>query len=686
MNNLILIIYLIIAIISLVALIDFKAEKDTAKSKLDSLPQDLQPTRHTTFAERNALKTKFNFEPKDTQVYEIIGEISKSVLKKNGFATEQFFTINGYLVDIPYTAQPYLQPEENIVEVIYENDEAWLISLNNVWYITEDATEQKNRELNHKKIHNAEIGQLKESNIKITGKREANASEHQQLKPTGLGMGSMIAVVLNMCLFLLLFDSRYPALATATSLFLLPLNYWLFIRMRRAHSKPVMVTKMNGKIYGLEESGDELLVYFQPPQLTMASSYAYYAPIKWKKEIERKIDHFVNFEVYPEREKLVSIDKNLSLAADQPEARPQVTPHVSMLIAILIFAQIAFNMVEKPIFDASLQQIWHERKITANGTSELLEQHPNIGEKVVLSGHRQCLKTEKNHWDGFDSVLCQRFYLLDHALPTLSVPDSIEETKLAFINNYNNANLTPELNANTYYRLTILASLNKQTISARKDIRGLSGRYFKKMTELFAPICDYSVHCPQFKDELTKQWQKLLADLPNPSTCSAEQCWQQMVSDEYETAYLVTHKRETYPLEQAMALVYKEISRQLVDNHLSHPLSEPAVLIHLASATQVPPKLEKLYDQLNAQFGIDGLTTFREYLNQVSNFSEIQGVVISARATADSLELVLETDLTQQDFMQQWLVLALLFVLIGLAAIHFTRMVWLIVPPPKKIR
>jgi hypothetical protein len=47
---------------------------------------------------------------------------------------------------------------------------------------------------------------------------------------------------------------------------------------------------------------------------------------------------------------------------------------------------------------------------------------------------------------------------------------------------------------------------------------------------------------------------------------------------------------------------------------------------------------------------------------QVSNFSEIQGVVISARATVDSLELVLETDLTQQDFMQQWLVLALLFV------------------------
>ncbi|NAW68469.1 MULTISPECIES: IgaA/UmoB family intracellular growth attenuator, partial [unclassified Vibrio] len=426
MNNFILIISLIIAIVSLVALISFKAEKDTAKSKLESLPQDLQPTRHTTFAERNALKTKFNFEPKDTQVYEIIGEISKSVLKKNGFATEQFFTINGYLVDIPYTAQPYLQPEENIVEVIYENDEAWLISLNNVWYITEDATEQKNRELNHKKIHNAEIGQLKESNIKITGKREANASEHQQLKPTGLGMGSMIAVLLNMCLFLLLFDSRYPALATATSLFLLPLNYWLFIRMRRAHSKPVMVTKMNGKIYSLEESGDELLVYFQPPQLTMASSYAYYAPIKWKKELERKIDHFVNFEVYPEREKLVSIDKNLSLAADQPEARPQVTPHVSMLIAILIFAQIAFNMVEKPIFDASLQQIWHERKITANGASELLEQHPNIGEKVVLSGHRQCLKTEKNHWDGFDSVLCQRFYLLDHALPTLSVPDSVE--------------------------------------------------------------------------------------------------------------------------------------------------------------------------------------------------------------------------------------------------------------------
>ena len=121
--------------------------------------------------------------------------------------------------------------------------------------------------------------------------------------------------------------------------------------------------------------------------------------------------------------------------------------------------------------------------------------------------------------------------------------------------------------------------------------------------------------------------------------------------------------------------------------HLSHPLSEPAVLIHLASATQVPPKLEKLYDQLNAQFSIDGLTTFREYLNEVSNFSEIQGVVISARATAYSLELVLETDLTQQDFMQQWLVLALLFVLIGLAAIHFTRMVWLIVPPPpKKIR
>ncbi|EGR5064009.1 hypothetical protein C1E47_18555 [Vibrio cholerae] len=61
-------------------------------------------------------------------------------------------------------------------------------------------------------------------------------------------------------------------------------------------------------------------------------------------------------------------------------------------------------------------------------------------------------------------------------------------------------------------------------------------------------------------------------------------------------------------------------------------------------------------------------------------------MVISARATVDSLELVLETDLTQQDFMQQWLVLALLFVLIGLAAIHFTRMVWLIVspPPPKK--
>ncbi|MCE2595832.1 intracellular growth attenuator family protein [Motilimonas cestriensis] len=671
------IVSIVIIVCSLSAHLSFSSGKRAAKAKLNSLGQNTPPKRDMTLTERSALKDKFGFEPSSTEVYEIYGEVSGSTLTNNGVEAELFFTLGGYLVNIPETARPYLQVGDNIAEVAHENDSTWLISLNEVWHVTEDVAEQQMRDLNSEKIDKAEVGQLEESDIEILGKREATPTERQQLKPYSWGIGSMITVLLIMGLFTLLFDPFSPGLAVGVGLLLLPLSYWLFRRIRGAYPTSVSITKMSGKIYGVEFNGDHIRVHFQPPQLTMASSYSYIAPAHWLEPLAEQAQNFVKFEVYPESEKLVSIGRDFSLSAEQPKPKPQFARHISMLIAVLIFFKLVWSMVDMPVFNASLAHLWHERQLVANGVSELLAQQPQVGDGVVLSGPRQCIKGEAHNWDNAGFALCQRFYLLDRALPTISsTEDSVEQTKLAFINSYNKTDLTPQLNSMIYLRLQLVMLQKGEHIAAKSDTRGLDGSYFTAMTELFTPVCDYSKHCPEMKEALIEQWQQLLAELDEPSTCF-EYCWQQMVAGEHADAYLIAHKRDTYKLEQAMASVYNDIRQQLIDIDLNRPQPEPAVLVRLTTDTQAPEKIGELYDDLSRRFSIKALTTYREYLNAASHFSGLEGIIIAIETTEQGQVLVLETDLTKQDLMQQWLILGLLVVLLGLALMHIARIVWL---------
>ncbi|WP_434341123.1 IgaA/UmoB family intracellular growth attenuator [Motilimonas cestriensis] len=670
MGELLIILKIGIVIISFIAWLSFRSGKNNAKAQLDHLGDAIKPLRTLTDEESEALASKFEFSPTNHDVYEFTGPIEGESLSTNGSVTDTYYSIAGFLVSIPESALPYLQPGDNVAEVAHENDSTWLISLNNAWHISADVAEHQTRDLNSEKIEQAALGKLKDSDIEIVGKRDATAKEILMLMPYSYGIGSMLSLLLICGLFAILVNFFEPAIAVGISLLLLPLSYWLLARIRRSHPNQLSITKMNGQIHEVETFDKGIMVHFQPPQLTMATSYSYIAPLSWEGQLPR--DGFVNFEVSPKSDLLVSLGNNLSIANNP--MKPQIARHVSMLAGVLVFLGVLYYSVNIPIFKASIAHLWHERQVTAADASSLNDQGVGIGDALVLSGHRQCLSVADS-WN-VASYFCQQFYYLDQAPASNPMTPALVAIN-QFLTQYQTVDITPQVSDALYSRLQLMFLYSQDTLAPQREIMGFSADFFPSMVALVEPVCEYSTYCADFKEEAALLWQDYLADVGEPQSCETAACWQQMQQDNPLEDVYVQHVRKLQGFYQALNKLHQDLGQQLLKQQFERPTPSPLLLVELTSNTQIPEQAGELYAQLLRDMDSNDLNAFKTSLADAEQFDALKGIVLAVTQTEQGQKLLLNTDLTKQDLLQQLFILALLLVLIGLALMHLIRIVWL---------
>ncbi len=664
----------IVILISIFAWISFKSEKSDATKKLSELGDTVAPRRDLRPNEFEAFKDKYNIDPDNKDVYELIGEINVSSISTNNQVTEKYFTIGGYKVTIPDSAVASIQPGDNLAEVVLFNKEAWLISLNQAWYVQTDQQEIQTLEENKEQIASAKVGKLQGSELEVIGERQATPSEVQQVHPYSKGIGSMLTVLLIAGAFYIAFTPLDPIIASVIALILLPFSYWLFRNITRKHNSDVKITRMRGAINWVEDINDSTIkVHFDAPKLdmitqfpTLGSNFGYLAPASWKEKLP--VETVSRFEIANEQQMMVSIGHDLSLTKDQPKPKAQIARHISMLIGVSLFLALIVGIADMTLLKTSVYHVFAGRGYEIASASELKQTPLLLGDKLTLSGQRDCLPEETQPYTAY----CQQFYYQDQASMTVSSGQGPAEI-LSFFDQYDARVFYPIVSEATYSRLRLLMLYSGEQLDDRRNIREYTTEHFQAIAKLTDDVCRFSEQCAPFKQQVIQLWQSMLEDRDPAEHCTQEVCWQQMLSNDLASDTWLDNQRNLYQYDNKLSAFLDDLRITWLTQEFSQGTPSSELLIKLTSSTYADQELGSALQALNEHLDSETVADVKASLMNAKQFNQLTGIVTKISQDSGQTTIELNTDITRADLLKQLLLVIILIILTGLILLHLGR-------------
>ncbi|MEI6897258.1 MAG: IgaA/UmoB family intracellular growth attenuator [Psychromonas sp.] len=671
METLVLFFNIFVLIISFAAWSSYKSEKKEAKNKLTELGDSIAPKRTLENDELEAIKQKYNIDPDDRVVYELFGEVGGSSLSANGAVTEKYFTIDGYKVSIPDSANLFLFPEENQVEVLLFDQETWLISLNGIWNIKQDLEDQHTKEKNAELITTATRGKLEGEELEVLGQRKANDSELHQLNPYGKGLGSLFFVLLIAVIFSIAFSPTSPRLACIIALILIPFSYILFRRITRKHNSDINITIMQGAIKWIEDVDKKhIMVHFDNHKLehvanytVISSNYSYMAPVSWKDRLQLETN--MRFEVASEQKRLVSFGYGISLEKEQPKV--QFSRHISMLIGISLFLALVLSMMDWTLVNTSVNQVFSGKTYEVTSSAELKEKHLFPGDQITLSGQRSCLLAKPKL--GID--YCQEFYYLNRSN---SDTGSGQSEILSFFDNSDDNTFFPIVSVGTYMQLQIMAFYSKEQVFTRKRIIEYTADNLTQIAKLTDTVCQFSKECQPYKEQVIILWQNLISDLTIPETCKPDECWQQMLADNKQVyGYYLQNRADHWSYTDSLRLFQKDLRSIYIKQEFELIPLNSTMLISVTLLNDAEHNTGEGLEKLQRRLNSTSIEKVKLAIEKSQSVDKLTGILTRISTKDGTTYIELNTELTKSDLFHQMFLVMLLLTLICLIIMHIIR-------------
>ncbi|MFC3152274.1 hypothetical protein ACFOEK_14660 [Litoribrevibacter euphylliae] len=632
MNAFIFFAQLAIAILMLIAAASFYWGRNKATNRSNSLRFTEQPVRKITDEERSAISHLFNEALDVDDVYTIEGQFDYVHMEFNN-AESTYATIDGYRVNLPINAIPFIQTENNHAEVAWTHDELYILRLNDQYDVVENSKDSQAVSEGLDKLISGERGNIDALGLEVLYTRPATLNEVKAIEGSQIGMRFFFLIPLMVLALVLISTFLGP---TATIMALVPcllMFYFLFFRYPKQAAGTHTIAKVRGRIHGFltQEHQKDLQLYFKDYEAG-ERMLSYTVPEAWLEDFtmhfrkEGEPSEPIDFEICVGHDNILSIADGRSVEADaQQTPLYRYAKHVStaLCLGVVLFMLSAVQEGDNPnLGEMGVYYLLNDKPQHHMTTpNQFIHSNLQVGDKLSLNGSRACY-IDTDRWSS--DLFCERFGFVETP-SSLTLSDPNNQRVLSYFAEGGEEKTFPLIHQTAYMMASIQLTMAQKQIAQREDIFKLTNANAQMIAHTIEPVCDLSEHCETLKSELVALWKEKM----NITDCKDKECWTAMMtadSKDKRAEYVVRSDIPGY--RNALNSFHKDL-RKLVYTDLVNTINR----VEARWLIEPERRSEALLDAGHYITGLTRSISQRSIDRVLSTYQELQSFELTGRVT-----------------------------------------------------